>query len=99
MDQRSGYVDRSAGEVIYWPEFLLKVFSVEFPPDQAQAIRLKPLDYSAEINTPYEFMSPVEVKDEWLHVLLLDDDYRTIGKGWIQWKKDNKLIITYSLLS
>jgi hypothetical protein len=97
--QRTGYVDRSAGEIIYWPEFLLRVFSVEFPPDKIQTIRFKPLDYSAEVKTTYDFMRPIEVKDDWLQVLLLDDDFKTVGNGWIQWRKDNKLIIAYSLLS
>ena len=57
--QQTGYVDRGAGEIIYWPDFLLKVFSVEFIPGQEQTIRFKPLDHSAEINTPFTIMKPV----------------------------------------
>jgi hypothetical protein len=94
-----GYVDRNAGEIIYWPEFLLKVHSVEFLSNSDQKIRLKPLEIASEVNVPFDFMSPAEVKEEWMRVQLYDSDYQQVGTGWIRWKKDDKLLISYSLLS
>ena len=97
--QKTGYIKRDAGEIIYWPDFLLKVFSVEFPPDEIQKIRFKPDDASSEVSVQFEFMKPLEVKDDWIRVALTDDDFNTVGKGWIRWRRDRKLLIMYSLLS
>ena len=99
MDQRSIYVSRFDGEIIYWPEFLLTVNSVEFIDGKEQLIRIKPLHYAGEVNAKYNFMQPLIIKGDWMMVRLVDDDYKTVGKGWIQWKKENNLLIKYSLLS
>lgn len=93
------YLDRYAGEILYWPDFLLKVNSVELLPDSDQKIRIKPLDYAGEVNIKYEFLAPVLIQDEWMMVNLIDDNYTKLGQGWIQWKDNDKLLITYSLLS
>jgi hypothetical protein len=34
-----------------------------------------------------------------MHVVLLNDDFKDLGKGWVQWQKDGELLISYSLLS
>lgn len=97
--QKISFLDRFAGEILYWPEFLLNVNSVELLPDSDQKIRSKPLGYAGEVNIKYDFLKPVLIQDEWMSVELYDENYTRLGKGWIQWKDDNKLLITYSLLS
>lgn len=97
--QQTFFVDRSAGKIIYWPDFLLQVHSVEFTDPGIQKVRVKPLSYAGEDLTAFQLMVPVIVKDEWMLVELFDDNYEQVGQGWIQWKKDNQLLITYSLLS
>lgn len=97
--QQTFFVDRSAGKIIYWPDFLLQVHSVEFTEPGMQKVRVKPLSYAGEDLTAFQIMKPVMVKDEWMLVELLNDNYDHVGQGWIQWKKDNQLLITYSLLS
>ena len=99
MDQRSIYVNRFDGDIIYWPDFLLGVNSVEFIDGKEQVIRIKPLHYAGEVNAKYSFMQPSVINGEWMMVRLVDNEYNTVGKGWIQWKKDDYLLITYSLLS
>ena len=99
IDQRSSYVSRFDGEIIYWPDFLLSVNSVGFIDGKEQVIRIKPLPYAGEVNTKYNFMQPLIIKGDWMMVRLVDDNYKTVGKGWIQWKKEDTLIIKYSLLS
>ncbi len=99
LTQRIAYVSRSAGKVIYWPDFLLSINTVEFIEGKQQVIRYKPFHHAGEVNTEFQFMNPIFIKNNWMLVLLVDDNYRTVGKGWIQWKKDGKLLITYSLLS
>lgn len=44
-------------------------------------------------------MRVLAVQQDWAHVLLLDDNFEKRGSGWIQWKRDGKLLIQYNLLS
>lgn len=97
--QKISYLDRFAGEILYWPEFLLRVHSIELLSGSEQKIHIKPLDYAGEVNIKYDFLKPVIIQDEWMSVELYDENYVRLGNGWIQWKKNNKLLISYSLLS
>ncbi|HAY32701.1 MAG TPA: hypothetical protein PK536_09395 [Ignavibacteria bacterium] len=98
-DDRTAWVKKDAGEIFYWPEFLLKVHSVEFLNPAEHKVRVRPFNYSDEVSYKYEFMKPVIINDEWMYVELYDDDYNLTGKGWLQWKTGGKLLISYSLLS
>ena len=96
---RKAYVNQHAGKMIFWPDFLLQVHSVEMLPDHQQPVRVKPLDYAGEVNLPHVFMKAVLVKDLWMKVQLQDDHFREVGEGWIKWRDENGLLIRYSLLS
>ena len=93
------YVDRSKGKLIYWPDFLLSVNSVEFLDGIDNIVRIKPLEHASEVSTNFEIMKPVQISNNWMQVFLIDADYNRVGKGWIKWKMNNRLLITYSLLS
>jgi len=94
------FVDRLAGKLLYWPEFFMSVNSVEFPNPENNSIYERPFESAGKMNpVSYSFMRPLKVKNEWMHVEFIGDDYDSIGKGWIRWMKDGKLLITYSLLS
>lgn len=99
FDGRTAYVNISAGRLAYWPEFLLSVNSVEFISSKEQTIRYKPLDHAGEVTTDYTFMRPVRIKNNWMMVYLLDSNFKKVDKGWIKWRENEKLLITYSLLS
>lgn len=98
-NNRYAYVDRHAGSISYWPEFLLKVHSVEFPQGQSQTVRVKPLNYAGQVNINFEFMKPLQIQNEWMEVELQDGNFQKVGNGWIQWRDEEKLLIQYSLLS
>lgn len=98
-NQRNAYVDRHAGRVTYWPDFLLNVHSVEFPQNQVQTVRIKPLNYAGQVNSDFVFMRPLRIQDDWMEVELQDQNFQKVGEGWIQWKNENELLIEYSLLS
>lgn len=98
-NDQTSYVPRKAGNVIYWPEFLLSMHSVEFLPESKEVIRNRPFTASGVDNTKYQFMRPIKIKNEWMEVLLLNDGFKKVGKGWIQWQRNNKLLILYNLLS
>lgn len=98
-NNKTSFVSRRAGKVVYWPDFLLGVHSVEFPQGSGHKVRIRPFDASGVDSSPYEFMRPLQIKGDWMQVLLMDNEFKKTGKGWIQWKKDGKLLVLYNLLS
>lgn len=92
------YVDKQKGRFITWPEMLLSVSTVE-PLNGHETVRIKPLSNASTINLAYDFLKPLLVQGDWLYVKMLDDGFNEIGKGWIRWKDNDMLLITYSLLS
>ncbi|PNQ75293.1 hypothetical protein C1T31_03940 [Hanstruepera neustonica] len=96
---QTAYIDKQSGVFKYWPEFLLSVNSVEFIGQNSQKVHVKPLDGAGFVNTNHSFMKPLKVKQSWMYVLLLNNEFETTGKGWIKWKENNQLLITYNLLS
>lgn len=96
---QTSYVSKQAGKVFYWPEFLLRVNSVEFLPDADEKIKDRPFPNSGDVQLPYEFMRPVKINGDWAEVLLLNGNFQKEGMGWIQWKRDGKLLIRFNLFS
>jgi hypothetical protein len=84
---------------MYWPEFLLSVNSIEFLDAENQQVFVKPLDHAGKTNTTCSFMKPLKIKQQWMRVLLLNDEFKATGKGWIKWNSKGKLLVKYSLLS
>ena len=92
-------MSKNAGNIVYWPEFLLGVHSVEFPNPGAETIYAKPLDHASLVITAYSFMKPLRISNQGMFVELQDYDFKPVGTGWIKWIKNSKLMIPYSLLS
>jgi len=97
--QQTAYVRRTQGDILFWPEFLLRVNSVKMLPQMAQQVRIKALSHASEVNVNYEFMKPLMVRNEWLFVELRNSEMQPAGNGWIRWNSEGKLLISYSLLS
>lgn len=98
-NSQTAYVNKYAGKLLYWPEFLMAIHSVEFPDPSKYQVYVKPLDYAGVVTTSYSFMRPVEIRNEWMYVALQDEGFKEVARGWIRWRKEGKLLITYSLLS
>lgn len=95
----SAYVSRWDGDLIFWPDFLLKVNSIEFLDPSDKIVRIKPLIHASSVTIDFDFMKPILITESWAKVALLDTNYAKKGEGWIQWKKEGQLLISYSLLS
>lgn len=95
----STYTSRWSGDLIFWPQFLLGVHSIELKNPSVQKVRIKPLENASIVNIPYDFMKPTFISESWAKVLLLDSNHTKKGEGWIRWKKDGQLLVSYSLLS
>lgn len=99
-NQKMMVVSRFSGRIIFWPEFLLGVSSIEFLPGQEQTIKVKPLIHAGEVMVAdYSHMEPLLVEGDWIKVLLKDKELRKITTGWIRWRSAEKLLIKFSLLS
>ena len=96
---QTAYMDRTKNELRYWPEFLLTINSVEPLFSENNPVRVKPLSYAGLVSSPFSFLKPLRISDQWMQVELLDDNFKSHGKGWIKWREDGKLLISYSLLS
>ena len=93
------YVDRSAGQFLGWPDFLLSVFTVEWSEGEPGTVRIKPLAHAGEVMVDYDLMHPIMIRGEWMQVELMNDDVEPLATGWIKWRYEKGLLIQYSLLS
>ena len=75
---QTSYVDRRAGRLIYWPEFLLSMHSVEFLPYSKEKVHECSFENSGKVNTPHQFMRAVQIKGDWMKVLLLNGDLKPL---------------------
>jgi len=96
----SSWISASDVEIILWPEFLLTVFLLENPYPEKNILHVKPLlNASPYLLKNYSFLQPVMIKDSWVKVNLLDNDFNKTGEAWLRWYADGRLLISYSLLS
>ncbi len=96
---QTSFVSLYDGNISYWPEFILKVHSVEFLDAETQKVKIKPLDHASEVIADFSIMQPVAVRQDWLMVALMDSNYKKVGEGWVKWRMNGQLLLRYSLLS
>lgn len=96
---KTAYVNAWQGNFLTWSQFFLNCHSVEFI-DKNQKVYDNPLIKTAgRVASPANFRARY-VMGDWMEVEILAEDYSTVtGKGWIRWKKDGKLLITYNLFA
>jgi hypothetical protein len=93
------WVEKAKGEFMYWPDFLMQVHSVELKQENITGLRVKPLDHAAVTSQQYSCLHPIALRQEWMKVELLSDDYRLLGTAWCKWMENGHLMINYNLLS
>ena len=97
---RSVWIDANAVELLYWPEFLLNINSIEIINRIDNPLRARPVDHAAPWQgTTYELMVPEMINENWLKVILYDSNMNKVGEAWLRWHDNQKLLISYSLLS
>jgi hypothetical protein len=99
LTNETAFVSKSSGKIMYWPEFLLSINSVEFLNNDNQNVYIKPLNNAGIVKQSFSFMRPLKINQNWMYVLLLTDNLDRVGNGWIKWNEHGELIIAYSLLS
>lgn len=84
-----------------WASFLLTVHSVEPLNWEDNPLRSKPLRHADPLLkfNQNNILQPLKIENNWIQVNILDQDYNPIQKGWIRWRSDTQLSISYALLS
>lgn len=93
------FVDKYAGDVLLWPVFLLNMHTIEFLDSADQRVLVKPLDHASEVSISFEFMKPIRISDRWAEVDLLNNEFTSVGRGWIKWMDAGSIQVAYSLFS
>lgn len=96
---QTAILNKEQGQLLYWPEFLLSISTINFLEKAKQTIKIKPLDHAGEVNQEYAFLKPILVQDQWMQVELTDQNFKTLTKGWIRWQQNGKLLISYSYVN
>lgn len=96
-DGRTHWIGRDSADVLSWPEFLLGVAAVEPLDPAANPLRLKPLDHASPIQGASSPYSVVAAQEQWLGVRPAEKPGDL--QGWIRWKKQGQLTVSYSILS
>lgn len=97
---RMAWVNAFSINVRFWAEFLLTTHSIETIDFVLNPIRIKPVDHSSIIQNENQFLlQPLEIRDNWLRVRILDEKSEKQNEGWLKWRNERELLIRYSLLS
>lgn len=98
LDQ-TAWVSREVCNIMLWPEFLLNVYSVEIIDTIQNPLRVVPFSHGGLLRyMNYSIMEPVQIKGDWMQVILYDGNLNKLDYGWIRWRENNKLLVEYSLL-
>lgn len=105
IDERTGstvWISRGTVRFQGWPEFLASVNTVERIDKEANPLRMTPAESSEEISydQPRECLEVLEIRGGWMRVKSSEVcGDQVIEEAWIRWRADDKLLITYNLLS
>jgi hypothetical protein len=92
------YLDKNKGTFLSWPEFLMLNNSIKFNEKSDGKVYTKPFENAGQIPLQFELIKPLLIQNDWMYAKLVDEDLVENGKGWIRWKKENELLINYTLL-
>ncbi len=90
------WVDRTQGRFVAWPEFLVAAAAV-IPFEDAR-IHARPLDDSPVLATTTQSLQPLAVRGDWLKVSISQLADRMPPEGWLRWRDDDRLLVSYKPL-
>ncbi len=100
-EQRTLWVHTQAMDLLTWPHFLATVHSVEPMDWNSNPVRGAPKEEAAVLPGigRGHILQAKAVSGDWLSVSVMDQEYRSVGKGWVRWRKEGELVVRYNLLS
>ena len=83
-----------------WTEFLLDVFSVETLDPDENPIRGAPRpDAEAVGDSSGRPLRPLAIRGDWIRVEAVEGTEADRAEGWIRWRGDGRLLVSFSMLS
>lgn len=101
INGQTAWISKSQLNYQDWSNFLLGVSSIRPLNLDNNPLRTKPLTHAPpllEINAPYT-LHPLTIEGNWIEVKILNDKRQAIGKGWLRWRSNTALLISYDLLT
>jgi len=99
FDGTTRWVDRQELGIVFWPEFISTVNTVEIIDPETNPIRIKPLDHASVLADGADaLLKPLAVRGEWLMVGTSELADRMPPTGWIRWRDGVRLLVRYNLL-
>lgn len=101
QDGQTAWVRKEQMDLLPWPMFLTSIHSVEPTDWGTNPVRMSPDDDAALLPNlgPNHILEAKSRSGDWLNVVVSDENYQTVGRGWIRWRKNNELVLKYNLLS
>lgn len=98
---QKAWMSRSQLHYQDWSSFLLGVYSLQPLDWDNNPPRTKPFTHAAPLLylDVKNILQPIIIEGNWIEVKILDQDHQPIGKGWVRWRSDTELLISYDLLS
>jgi len=93
------WIERTAAEFVAWPEFLLRVNSIEAIDAVATPVRARPLDASPILSSARAALPVLAVQGEWARVATHDLADRMPPEGWIRWRRGETLLVRFNPFS
>lgn len=93
------WVPRRDVRFLAWPEFLLSVNSVETFDADANPVRYRPHPESDVLSASWAPLSPLAVSGAWMQVATANLADRIWPSGWIRWRDETRLLVTYNPFS
>jgi len=84
-----------------WSSFLLEVYALQPKNWDNNPLRIKPFTHAdplLEFNQQH-ILQPIKIKDQWIEIKILDQSHQALGTGWIRWRSESEILITYDLFS
>lgn len=100
MTPRTAWVARAAVDFHPWPDFLLRVHSVEATDAASNPLRHAPFDEAdAVAGFGEQPLLPLALRGEWIQVESLDSTESDRTTGWLRWTRDGRMLVRFALLS
>ncbi len=100
MTPRTVWIAREAVAFHPWPEFLLRVYSIETLDPERNPVRGSPDDDGERLpGFEPQPLLPITIRGEWVEVETLHESEAERRTGWLRWSLNGRIAISFALLN
>lgn len=98
---QTAWVRQEQTDLLPWPMFLTTIHSVEPLDWSTNPVRMSPNNEADVVPniSPGHILEAKSRSGDWLNVVISDENYQTLGRGWVRWRENGTLVLRYNLLS